>query len=78
MASSLNSSLNHSLGFPGGTTGKESARSVGGPGSIPGLERSPGEGNGKPIPGFLPGGFHGRRSLAGKSPWAGRQTELNS
>ena len=26
----------------------------------------------QPIPGFLPGEFHGQRSLAGYSPWGGR------
>ena len=32
-------------------------------GSIPGWSRSPGVGNGTPV--FLPGKFHGQRSLAG-------------
>ena len=27
------------------------------------------EGNGQPTPVFLPGEFHGQRSLAGYSPW---------
>ena len=35
-----------SLGFPGGSAGKESACNAGDLGLIPGLERSPGEGNG--------------------------------
>jgi len=30
---------------------------------------SPGEGNGNSTPVFLPGEFHGQRSLAGCSPW---------
>ena len=34
------------LGFPGGSDGKESACNAGDLGSIPGSERSPGEGNG--------------------------------
>ena len=51
------------MGFPGGSAGKESACSVGDLGSIPGLGRSSGEENG-PTPVFLPGEFHGRRSLA--------------
>ena len=34
------------LGFPGGSTGKESTCNVGNLGSIPGLGRSPGEGKG--------------------------------
>ena len=38
-----------SVGFPGGSAGKESACNAGDPGSIPGLGRSPGEGNGNPL-----------------------------
>ena len=38
-----------SLGFPGGSAGKESACNVGGLGSVPGLGRSPGEGIGYPL-----------------------------
>ena len=37
-------------------------------GSIPGLGKFPGVGNGKPIPVFLPGKFHGQKSLVGYSP----------
>ena len=40
-------SQSYTLGFPGGSDGKESACSVGDVGSIPGSGRSPGEGNGK-------------------------------
>ena len=36
-------------GFPGGSEGKESARSAGDPGSIPGSGRCPGERNGCPL-----------------------------
>ena len=36
-------------GFPGGSEGKASARTVGDPGSILGLGRSPGEENGNPL-----------------------------
>jgi len=39
----------HSLGFPGGFDGKESAHNVGDLGLIPGLGRSPGEGKGYPL-----------------------------
>ena len=35
--------------------------------SIPGLERSPGAGNGNPLQYFVPGKFHGQRSLVGYS-----------
>ena len=37
------------LGFPCGSTGKESTCNVGDLGSIPGLGRSPGEGKGYPL-----------------------------
>ena len=36
-------------GFPGSSTGKESACNAGDPGSVPGLGRSPGEGIGFPL-----------------------------
>ena len=39
----------HSLCFPGGSVGTESACNVGDLGSIPGLGRSPGEGKGYPL-----------------------------
>ena len=35
--------------------------------SIPGLGKSPGVGNENPTPVFLPGKFHGQRSLGGSS-----------
>ena len=38
-----------SLGFPGGSDGKESACNVGDLGLTPGLGRSPGEGHGNPL-----------------------------
>ena len=37
------------FGFPGSTSGKESARNAGDLGLIPGLGRSPGEGKGYPL-----------------------------
>ena len=40
---------NHSMGFPYGSAGKESACNVGDLGSIPRLGRSPGEGKGYPL-----------------------------
>ena len=41
-------------------------------GSTPGLGKFPGEGNGNPTTVFLPGKFHGQRSLGGYSPWGRR------
>ena len=55
-----------------GSDGKESVYSAGDLGWITGLGRSPEEGNGYPLqfpPVFLPGEFHGQRSLEGYSPW---------
>ena len=53
-------------GFPGGSDGKESACNVGDLGSIPRLGRfPPWRREWQPTPLFLPGEFHGQRSLAG-------------
>ena len=45
-------------------------------GSIPGLGRLPKSRKWQPIPVFLPGKFHGQRSLVGYSPWG--HTELDT
>ena len=47
--------MSTSLGFPGGSVGKESACSAGDPGLIPGLGRFPWRRKWQPIPVFLPG-----------------------
>ena len=54
------------MGFPGESDGKESACNAGDPGSVPELGRSPGE-EWLPTPAYLPGEFHGQRSLVGYS-----------
>ena len=41
---------------------------------IPGSGRSPGEGNDTPV--FLPGKFHGQRSLVGYSPWDHQESDM--
>ena len=53
------------MGFPGGSTGKESAYNVGDLGSIPGLRRSPGEGNSYPFQYSSLEEFHGLYSSWG-------------
>ena len=63
-------------GFSGGSDSKGSACNSGDLGSIPGLGRSPGEGKGYPTPVFLPGEFHGQRSLAGYSPWGCKELDM--
>ena len=56
-------------GFPGDSDGKESACNAGDPDSIPGSGRFPWRREWLPTPVFLPGEFHGQRSLEGYSPW---------
>ena len=58
-------------GFSGGTVVNNLPANPGearDKGLVPGLWRSPGKGNGKPVPVFLPGKYHGQRSLVGYSP----------
>ena len=52
----------------GDLDGETSACSVGDPGSIPGLGRFPWRRKWQPTPVFLPGKFHGRRSMVSYSP----------
>ena len=50
---------------------------MGDPSLVPGLGRSPGEGNGYPLQSeFLPGEFHGQRSLVGYSPWKHKEFDM--
>ena len=49
------------------------ARDTGDADSIPGLGRSPGGG---PTPVYLPGKFHGQRSLIGYSPWGYKELDV--
>ena len=64
------------LGFPRGSDGKESACSAGDPGLTPGSGRSPREENGYPSSVFLPGKFHGQRSLVGYSSWSHKELDM--
>ena len=61
------------LGFPGGSDGKESAYNEGGPGLIP--EKMPWRMEWLPTPVFLPGEFHGQKSLAG-SLWGHQESDM--
>jgi len=67
--------LLESHSFPSGSDGKESVYNAVDLDSIPGSGRSPGEGNGNPSPVFLPGEFHGQRSLVGYSPWGCKELD---
>ena len=62
-------------GFPGGSTGKESACNEGALGSIPGLGRSPGEGHGNPLQYSCLENPHGQRSLVDYSPWGRKEVD---
>ena len=62
------------MGFLGGSDGKESTCNVGDLGSIPGLGRSLEKGMAT-TPVFLPGEFHGLRSLVGYSPWGHKELD---
>ena len=65
------------LSFPGGSDSKESACNAGNPGSILGSVRSPGSYRAEqPTLVFLPGEFHGQRSLVGYSPWGHKELDM--
>ena len=61
-----------SVGFPGGSDGKESACSSGDPDLILGSGRSPGSSS----PGVLPGEFHGQKSLESYSPKGCKELDM--
>ena len=63
--------LDSLLGLPGGFGYKESVHSVGDLGWEDPLERER-----LPTPVFLPGEFHGQRSLAGCSPWGHKELDM--
>ena len=66
------------LGFPGSAFGKESTcqcRRHRDSGLIPGFWKIPWKRKWHPTPVFLPGKFHGQKSLVGYSPW-GKKSQL--
>ena len=65
-----------SLGFPGGSDGKESACSTGDPGLIPGLVISAEGGHGNPLHYSCLKNPIGQRSLAGYSPWGHKELDM--
>ena len=62
-------------GIPGDSDGKEFTCNAGDLGSIPGWE-DPLEKGQLPTPVFLPGEFHGQRSLAGYSQWGHNYSDM--
>ena len=63
------------LGFPGDSDGKESASNVGDLAFDPCVRIIPWRREWLPTPVFLPGEFHGQRSLAGCSPWGCKESD---
>ena len=57
--------LGSQKGFPGGSDGKESVCNARDPGFNPWVGKIPWRREWLPTPIFLPGGFHGQRSLVG-------------
>ena len=67
------------LSFPGGTSGKEStcqARRCRRCGFNPWVRKIPWRRKWQPTPVFLPGKFHGQRSLTDYSPWDCKESDM--
>ena len=62
-------------GFPDGSDGKESACNAGDRSSYPWVGKIPWRREWLPTLVFLPGEFHGQRSLAGYSPWGRKESD---
>ena len=64
-------------GFPSGSVGEESACNAGDLGSIgPWVGKIPWRREWQPTPVFLPGEFHGQRSLVGYCPWGHKELDM--
>ena len=73
---------NLNIGFPGGSVVKNPPANAGDakdmgliPGSDPWGGKIPWSGKWQPAPVFLPGKFHGQRSLVGYSPWGRKESD---
>ena len=64
------------MGFPYGSTGKESACNAGDLGSIPGLRRSHEGGHGNPLQYTCLENPHGQKTLVGYSPWDRKESDM--
>ena len=62
-------------GLPSGIVVKNMPTNAGDADSIPGSGRFPWSRKWQSTPAFLPGKFHGQRSLAGSSPWGGKELD---
>ena len=66
----------HRFGLPQVAQMVKNLPAVGEPALIPGLGRCPGQGHSNPTSVFLPGEFHGQRSLAGYSPLGYKESDM--
>ena len=64
------------LGFPGGSDGKNVCLQSGRPRFDPWVGKILWRRKWQPTPVFLPGKSHGRRSLAGYSPWGCKESDM--
>ena len=62
-------------GFPSGSDCKESACNSGDTGFNPRVRKIPWRRDWQPTPVFLPGEFHGQRSLVGYSSWGHKEVD---
>ena len=69
-------SIQFLLGFPDGLDGKESAHNVGDLGLISQIGKISWKRECLPTPVFLPGEFHGQRSLVGYSPQGCKESDM--
>ena len=65
-------------GLPGSSDSKKSAYNAGNLGSFPGSGRFPWRRERQPTPVFLPGEFHGQRSLVRSSPWGYKESDTTN
>ena len=65
------------VGFPGGLEGKRVCLQCGRPGFDPSVGKNPWRRKWQPTPVFLPGKFHGWRSLVGYSPWGHKDSDFH-
>ena len=72
----LLSLVKHKWLFPGDSESEESACDARDQALTPGSGRSPGGRHGNPLV-FLPGEFHGQRSLAGYGPWGPKESDTD-
>ena len=62
--------------FPGGSVDKRVCQQFRRPRFNPWVGKIPWRRKSQPTPVFLPGEFHGQRSLAGCSPWGHKESDM--